>query len=89
MTRPDIVVQHNTKGEIGWFDITSEGSLGHIDLKTSSGWLTRMYVAEFTYSRLNVNTVGTSELSIPQRVALKNTIKRRTKAWETLVAARW
>jgi hypothetical protein len=84
-TRPDIVVRHEVDGELAWFDITSAGSIGHIDLKTGSGWKTRRYVAEITYPVLDATKVGQSKLSIGERVARKNAIKRRIATWENLV----
>jgi hypothetical protein len=85
MTRPDIVVRHETRGEIAWLDITSAGSKGHIDRKTGNGWKAKPYVAEITYPVLDPTTIGVSTLGIGERVARRNAIKRRVKAWEDLV----
>jgi hypothetical protein len=85
MTRPDVVVFDANNAEVGWFDITSDGSLGHIDRKTGSSWQTKPYVAEITYPALNLGQVGTGQLSIGQKVALKNTLKRAQKVWDDLV----
>jgi hypothetical protein len=86
MTRPDFVVHDDNGTEVGWFDITSEGSLGHIDKKTGSGWTNKPYVAEITYKPLDVSDLGTGNISIGQKVVLRNAYKRRVKAWEQLVA---
>jgi hypothetical protein len=85
MTRPDIVVFDDSKAEVGWFDITSEGSLGHIDLKTGSSWKTKPYVAEFTYPPLDVSHLGTGKLSIGEKVKIRNAVRRRKKNWQDFV----
>lgn len=82
MTRPDVVVSHAVNGEIAWLDITSSGSVGHIDRKTGSGWRNKRYVAEITYAPLDPTRIGISKLSIGERVTRKNAIKRRVKAWQ-------
>jgi hypothetical protein len=87
MTRPDIVVTHATDGEIGWFDITSHASIGHIDRKTGNGWRTRPYVAEITYPVLDPTQIGTGNLGIGEAVARKNAIKRRKQDWENQIRA--
>lgn len=85
MTRPDVVVTHNVRGEIGWFDITSEGNIGHIDQKTGSGWKTRPYVAEITYPVLDISKIGTGNLTIGERVARRNALRRRVQEWKGLL----
>ncbi|HET6762365.1 MAG TPA: hypothetical protein VFH27_01805 [Longimicrobiaceae bacterium] len=87
MTRPDIVVRHNVNGEVAWLDITSSGSIGHIDRKTGTGWRAKPYVAEITYPALDPTQVGTSNLSVGERVARRNAIKRRIRQWDALVGA--
>lgn len=51
-TRPDIVVLHNNN-ELGWLDITSIKSKGHIFKKTGSGWKSKPFVYEIFYDELN------------------------------------
>ncbi len=80
MTRPDFVVHDNHHQEVGWFDITSEGSLGHID-KKSGGWKTKTYVAEVTYPALDIDELATSASSIGQRVAARNSAARIRAEW--------
>lgn len=60
-TRPDIVVSDGAGTAIGWFDITSSKSLGHIDRKVGSQWRTLPYVAEFTYRTLEPMNLRASD----------------------------
>lgn len=60
-TRPDIVVSDEAGTAIGWFDITSSKSLGHIDRKVGSQWRTLPYVAEFTYRTLEPMNLRASD----------------------------
>ncbi|HEY4941741.1 MAG TPA: hypothetical protein VII56_09950 [Rhizomicrobium sp.] len=57
-SRPDVVVRDGDKNDIGWFDITSSGSVEHIYLKSHAGWKTRPYVAEITYPALDPVTIS-------------------------------
>ncbi|MBV9407537.1 MAG: hypothetical protein JO164_01855, partial [Candidatus Eremiobacteraeota bacterium] len=88
MTRPDIVVANGTGAEVGWFDITSVGSRGHIDLKTGTSWQTKTYVAEITYPAFDISALDTGAMSIGQRVALRGALRRRKQAWAALVNAK-
>ena len=85
MTRPDLVVFHGDD-EVAWLDITSSGSIGHIDLKVGTGWKARTYVAEITYPPLDITKLGKSALGIGERVAFKNAFKRRQQSWEATLA---
>lgn len=81
MTRPDIIVANAIGVEVGWFDITSANSLGHIDRKVGDGWRTKPYVAEITYVPFNINSLATSGAGIGVRVAARNAAQRRRAAW--------
>ena len=65
-TRPDFVVSDG-KDQIGWLDVTSEKSKGHIFNKQHSGWKTRPYVAEILYP--NPGVLGLQQ----ERQALQRT----------------
>jgi hypothetical protein len=80
MTRPDFVIHDNHAQEVAWFDITSDGSLGHID-KKAGGWKSKTYVAEVTYPALDVDELATSASSIGQRVAARNSAARIRAEW--------
>lgn len=84
MTRPDIIVTHSAHGEIAWFDITSSGSIGHIDLKTGSGWRTKNYVAEVVYDPLDISAISASNSGIGERVARRNAMRRRIATWQQM-----
>lgn len=85
MTRPDFIVHDDDETEVGWFDITSAGSLGHIDKKTGSGWKNKPYVAEITYPALNADNLTTSGSSIGERVKARNSAKRIREQWDNHV----
>ncbi|NLU70563.1 DUF4157 domain-containing protein [Streptomyces sp. HNM0574] len=55
-TRPDVVLSHGKKA-VGWYDITSENSKGHITGKDGPGWANKPYVAEITYPAVSLETV--------------------------------
>lgn len=81
MTRPDFIVFNHLGHEVGWFDITSDGSIGHIDKKTGGGWNNKPYVAEITYPALDTDSLAMSGSSIGQRVKARNSAKRIREAW--------
>jgi hypothetical protein len=85
MTRPDFIVFDNLGHEVGWFDVTSDGSIGHIDKKTGTGWNGKPYVAEITYPALNTDNLAMSGSSIGQRVKARNSAKRIREAWASHV----
>src|SRR5262249_52815453 len=86
MTRPDIVVTDDKKKDRAWFDITSEESEGHIKKKFGAGWATTPFVAELTYPKLDLEKVGTGDMAIGNKVALKNRLARLREHWEQGVA---
>ncbi len=88
MTRPDIIVTDAAGTEVGWFDITSDNSLGHIDRKTGSGWRTKPYVAEITYPALVTDSLATSGAAIGVRVAARNAAQRRRNDWQRFLQGR-
>lgn len=69
-TRPDIVVSTRTGECLAWLDITSEGSTGHINKKSGSGWHQAPLVAEVLYKKLNLTSIKQSG---------DNSIAKRTK----------
>jgi hypothetical protein len=88
MTRPDFIVFNDDAEEAGWFDITSEGSRGHIDLKTGSGWRSREYVAEIIYPALDTTALSLGNSSIGIRVRARNIARRRRREWQDFVSDR-
>lgn len=53
-TRPDFVIQDTATGqEVAWLDITSSGSVGHINRKSGRGWQNMPYVAEILYEKVS------------------------------------
>ncbi|MGD0720203.1 MAG: DUF4157 domain-containing protein [Roseiarcus sp.] len=69
-TRPDFVVSKG-KDQLGWLDVTSEKSKGHIFKKQHSGWKSRPYVAEILYPTPGVSDFSKSgNLSEKQKAAL-------------------
>jgi hypothetical protein len=88
MTRPDIVVFNNNGVEVGWFDITSSASLGHIDKKTGAGWKNKPYVAEITYDPMDLAQLNTGGLSPAEGVVLRNTLGLWQQAWDTFVTGK-
>ena len=88
MTRPDIIVTDAGGTEVGWFDITSANSLGHIDKKAGGGWSTKPYVAEIVYLPLDIDSLATSGAAIGVRVAARNAAKRRRAAWQNFVSGK-
>lgn len=85
MTRPDFIVKDGSKSDVGWFDVTSEGSLGHIDKKTGSGWQTKRYVAEITYPPFNLDNLAMSKSSIGTRVRARNFARRQREGWQSFL----
>ena len=85
MTRPDFIVFDDTEDEVGWFDITSEGSLGHIDRKTGAGWRARTYVAEITYPALESDNLSMGNAGIGVRVRARNAARRRRENWAAFI----
>ncbi|TMV51938.1 hypothetical protein FE783_03040 [Paenibacillus mesophilus] len=79
-TRPDLVVYKNGK-EVGWFDITSSGSTGHIYGKIGSSWTTKAYVAEVTYDPLNTLDVGTGSMSTDDIQQMKEAFEAEQQEW--------
>jgi hypothetical protein len=57
-SRPDIVLKDGYGKDVAWFDITSAGSVTHIDRKNSTKWLTLPDVAEITYPALDKAKLG-------------------------------
>jgi hypothetical protein len=77
-TRPDIVVKH-MGADIGWFDITSSASQGHIYKKNGAQWKRLDYVAEVVYPALDVDLLGAKSLDSRQREeALHATAEMKT-----------
>lgn len=71
-TRPDFVVFDDKKQQVGWLDVTSEASKGHIFKKQHSGWTTRPYVAEVLYPPPGVSDFGGGDqLSEQQKQSLQ------------------
>lgn len=58
-TRPDIVLTHPADGVVGWLDITSFDSFGHILGKDGAGWRTKPFVYEIFYKPLALPEVLT------------------------------
>ena len=85
MTRPDFIMRYRDGSEVGWFDITSEASIGHIYKKAGSGWTSKPYVAEITYDPLDISSVADSNIGIGERVLIKNKAKKAKKSWSNLV----
>lgn len=80
-TRPDLVVYNDAGFEVGWFDITSSGSTGHIYDKIGSGWSNKDYVAEVTYDPLNTWNVGTGSMSKADIKKMKKAFEAEQKEW--------
>ena len=59
-TRPDIVLTQPDGTVVAWLDITSDGSQGHVKLKTGAGWTTHPYVAEILYPALDPQEILTA-----------------------------
>jgi hypothetical protein len=69
-TRPDFVVS-SRREQLGWLDVTSEASQGHIFKKQHSGWTNRPYVAEILYPPPGVTDFGSGNLSESQMSSLR------------------
>jgi hypothetical protein len=82
MTRPDLIVVDGDGRDVGWFDITSANSIGHIDRKTGGGWRTKPYVAEITYEPLDIGAIGTSEMTVGERTKRRNAARRLAARWQ-------
>ena len=53
-TRPDMVASIPNGPEVAWLDITSAGSIGHIEGKEGAGWDTRPFIYEIVYPKLQL-----------------------------------
>ncbi|MDF2715434.1 MAG: hypothetical protein K0R28_2359 [Paenibacillus sp.] len=80
-TRPDLVVYNEDGHEVGWFDITSSASTGHIYGKIGSGWSKKDYVAEVTYDPLNLLSVGTGSMSAADIEQMQEAFLAEQKEW--------
>lgn len=79
-TRPDVVVKNEKGTEVGWFDLTSAASTGHIYGKAGAGWKSKQYVAEVTYPALNPVLIGKTALSSKEkksRLSAQRTEKKK------------
>jgi hypothetical protein len=82
-TRPDLVVFDQARNQVGWFDITSSGSVDHIFKKMGTGWHTKPFVAEVLYPQLNPAMLSASHSPVSdaaKRRSLTNTVKRKKEA---------
>jgi hypothetical protein len=89
-TRPDIVVFDDNRTDVGWFDITSERSRGHIKNKTGSQWKTRAYVAEALYPELvlaNLAPGSAGPASAAKRRGKEKAAAKRKDQWVNTLGA--
>jgi hypothetical protein len=88
-TRPDIVIFHEAD-ELGWVDITSEGSPNHILKKQGAGWQNRAYVAEARYDMPSPASLmkGSGKLDAQALKRLKQATQAAAERQEWLEAGR-
>ena len=86
-TRPDIIVFHQGS-EVGWFDITSSASTGHIYGKVGGGWTGKSYVAEVTYPPLIPHDVGTGSMSTADIEQMKAAFEKEQQQWNSFLQGR-
>lgn len=55
-TIPDIIIK-KVDTDIAWLDITSTGSIKHINKKNSPGWSTKPIVVELVYPALDISKI--------------------------------
>ena len=88
-TRPDIVITVAGPGGVpvkGWFDLTADGSLGHIFDKSGGGWRTKPYVAEVSYPSLSADRSelgGGADPAVQEQLRLqREAAEVRAEQWD-------